>query len=192
MVLPILLFYTNTAFGYSALASNNGPSGANNTAIGYQALSNNATGEYNTAIGYNSGPSGSNLNHTTAIGYNAIPTASNQIMMGTATETVNIPGAINSGSTGVSSTGTSGTIFTGSKSLFAIVTATDNTLSGSNNNSGCAWYAYGKGGIKQILNEFGSVSPPTLEYDGLTNSFNINNSSTSAPILVSWLFLQQS
>jgi microcystin-dependent protein len=95
----------NAAFGYNSLKSNTG--GAYSTAIGCNSLQyNNAFG--NTAIGYNSGINiingiyntfiGHNtqatydVSNSTAIGNNAICDASNQIMLGTTSETVVIPG----------------------------------------------------------------------------------------------------
>jgi len=96
-------------------------SGAWNTAVGLNALYFNTTGYYNTAIGLqagvyfnNSEPNGggprtankctflgaeSRSNYSspiqsTAIGYNSVITANNQIMMGTNSETVYIPGKL--------------------------------------------------------------------------------------------------
>ena len=98
----------NTATGISALYNNN--SGNYNTATGNSALSNNTTGSNNTAIGHQAGKNNkTNNNNTflgtfsdldssanawansTAIGHNSKITASNQIVLGTSTETVNIP-----------------------------------------------------------------------------------------------------
>jgi hypothetical protein len=103
----------NTANGYEALYNNN--SGSNNTAIGYNALwtvgsdNNTAIGQgagYNLSGGSNNNTFlGSNTgvlnaptyalayNNSTAVGYNAIITASNQIILGTASEKIYIPGS---------------------------------------------------------------------------------------------------
>ena len=101
----------NTAIGNNTLNANT--SGINNSAIGYNTLQNNTTGTNNTAIGYNAGGSsypvvgsqntfvGSGTNssgdfsQSTALGYNASITGSNQIVIGTATETIKIPGSLN-------------------------------------------------------------------------------------------------
>jgi hypothetical protein len=100
----------NTAVGRNAMVSNT--SGTANVAVGNGSGSSiNATatnnvcvgfaaggainGNNNTAIGYNSWNSGSaTYSNSTAIGTNAIPTASNQIMLGTASESVQIPNTI--------------------------------------------------------------------------------------------------
>ena len=102
---------SNTATGFEALYNNN--SGSNNTAIGYQALwtvggsNNTAIGQgagyslsgsdCNTFLGSNTGvlnpQSYSTYNNSTAVGYNAIITTSNQIVLGTATEKIYIPGS---------------------------------------------------------------------------------------------------
>ena len=82
----------NTALGYglSALTS-----GSNNTAVGYNGLAALTTGSNNTALGYNAF-SVTNFTQSTAIGYNAQPVKDNQIILGTATESVYIPGTVNS------------------------------------------------------------------------------------------------
>jgi hypothetical protein len=104
----------NTALGYQALYNNigNTSGGSDNTAIGLQALYLNVEGAYNTAVGLEAGHdlSGNSnyntflgsltdvssntliYNYSTALGYNATIDASNQIVLGTATEKVKIPG----------------------------------------------------------------------------------------------------
>ena len=111
---------SNTAIGCQALESNT--SGYGNTAVGYVALPFNIDGSYNTAVGngaglYTTGShnvclgqgadiSGSAIystaignssychehSYSTALGYNAVCTSNNQIMLGTAAETVVVPG----------------------------------------------------------------------------------------------------
>lgn len=109
----------NTAVGYDSLGLN--LSGKQNTAIGYQSLYYYDALNFNTALGYRAGGgfisatnqnpnnliSGNNntflgayadislnsITNSTAIGYNSKVTASNQIMMGTSTEQVVIPGS---------------------------------------------------------------------------------------------------
>ena len=98
----------NSAFGYDALNANT--TGDNNTASGYQALVYNSsgqrntatgsfagaynyTGSYNTYVGYNAGVApGGQYTNSTALGAGARITSNNQIMLGTTTENVYIPG----------------------------------------------------------------------------------------------------
>ena len=102
--------YRNTAVGAIALKMNTG--GHWNTAVGSFALRDNATGQCNTAVGaqagyqtnttgsnntylgYNANANANNLSNSTAIGASATITASNQIVLGTATESVKIPGSL--------------------------------------------------------------------------------------------------
>ena len=102
---------SNTAIGSNALLGTETLSiGNHNTGVGVQSLEEN-TGDFNTALGAQSGldlsgssyntylgaktnASSQGLNHSTAIGYEAKITDSNQIMMGTTTETVQVPGEL--------------------------------------------------------------------------------------------------
>jgi hypothetical protein len=86
----------NTAFGIGSLSRVN--TGNFNTAIGFQSGNTLPTGIYNTAIGANAFSTGNTFSYSTAIGYNALITGNNQIVMGTAAETVFING-ISSSST---------------------------------------------------------------------------------------------
>jgi hypothetical protein len=102
--------YFNTATGSQSLYNN--IDGYNNTAIGASALYNNTQGNDNTAIGYNAGTNitdGSNntflgtqsnidsslntYNYSTALGYQATIDDSNQMVFGTSTEKIKIPGS---------------------------------------------------------------------------------------------------
>jgi len=112
---------TNSAFGIDALA-NATSTGTLNTAIGYKTLEFNTSGDHNTAIGYQAGRSFSlqtssyntfigcdttaseAVSNSTAIGHAATITASNQIMLGTASETVTIPGSLSIAGTTVTAT----------------------------------------------------------------------------------------
>jgi predicted acyltransferase (DUF342 family) len=92
-------------------ASQNGISGSDNIAIGSQSLFSNTgsknigigtfvglnhiSGTENTLLGYYADVNGGPYNNSTAIGAYATITASNQIKLGTATETVNVPGSTN-------------------------------------------------------------------------------------------------
>ena len=98
----------NTAVGYQsgyALTAC-----TSNTSVGYQALYQNSTGSYNTSIGFISGngltaggsntflgqqtqTSNSSVSYSTAIGYNATITTSNQIVLGTSSEKIYLPGS---------------------------------------------------------------------------------------------------
>jgi hypothetical protein len=107
--------YRNTAVGAIALQMNTG--GHWNTAVGSFALRDNATGEKNTAVGaqagyqtntagsnntylgYNANANADNLSNSTAIGAGATIMASNQIVLGTITEKVYMPGLVGIGTT---------------------------------------------------------------------------------------------
>jgi hypothetical protein len=103
----------NTAIGNQALTTNNGFC---NTALGGSSLIYNTNGAFNTAVGFNSGlhnmtydcefntflgyqadisnnAISPGYSKSTALGYSAIIDASNQIVLGTATEKVKIPGS---------------------------------------------------------------------------------------------------
>jgi hypothetical protein len=107
--------YQNTAVGCLALLQNTG--GIWNTAVGSQAL-RNTTGQYNTGLGIQSGlnnkqsgaayntflgayadldSSANSWSTSTAIGAGAIITGSNQIVLGTSSEKVYIPGYVGIG-----------------------------------------------------------------------------------------------
>jgi hypothetical protein len=89
----------NNAVGNSALYSNT--TGIENSAIGDNAGYNNTTGTYNTFLGANTNisPTSATWSNSTAIGANALITASNQITLGTATQTVHVPGNVGIGMT---------------------------------------------------------------------------------------------
>ena len=86
----------NTNFGQGTLSSI--VSGNYNVAFGYQAGNTLTTGVYNTAIGANAFSSGTTYSFSTAVGYNAQITGNNQIVMGTASESVIINGIVSSSS----------------------------------------------------------------------------------------------
>ena len=81
----------NTAVGDNALDSNT--DGSFNTAVGSNAGFTNLTGSNNTFLGYNTDISG-NFNHSTALGADAKISSSNQIVLGTASDSVLIPGPL--------------------------------------------------------------------------------------------------
>jgi cytoskeletal protein CcmA (bactofilin family) len=101
----------NLSLGFQALLKNT--TGTSNVAVGNGSLVNSTIGSNKTSIGFATGSkdiSGNNntylgsladvssntviYNNSTAIGYNSKIDASNQIVLGTATETVTIPGSI--------------------------------------------------------------------------------------------------
>lgn len=68
--------------------------GTGNVVVGVGSGGGIDSGNGNTCIGYQCGPSSSGISQSTAIGAFANVTASNQIMMGTNSETVVVPGSI--------------------------------------------------------------------------------------------------
>ena len=131
---------SNVAFGLGALsdlttADNNTAIGRNtlllttgekNTAIGDSAGDSNTTGEQNTYLGYDATSNAGNYSYSTALGRGATITASNQIMIGTASETVTIPNQI---AYSYSSNPTLGTTSLG----YFVSTSGNTVLSGTNN-----------------------------------------------------------
>ena len=87
----------NTAVGSMSLAANT--TGANNTAVGYGAGAFVSTGGNITCLGYNTGFSSgaTQYNNSTALGYNATITGSNQVVLGTAAESVIATGKLSIG-----------------------------------------------------------------------------------------------
>jgi len=90
----------NTAIGNSSLSilQTGNPSGSynNNTAIGINSGTNCGICSNNTFLGANTGldNSANAWNNSTAVGYNSTILASNQVVLGTATETIVIPSGI--------------------------------------------------------------------------------------------------
>jgi hypothetical protein len=82
----------NTAVGHNALYTTNG--GSYNTAIGQNAGFVNTSGTYNTFLGYNTNATTGAFSYSTAVGYNASIYGSNQIVLGTVSEQVIIPGDV--------------------------------------------------------------------------------------------------
>lgn len=80
----------NVGVGENALR--NTSTGTHNVAVGYQAGYAggvpNTVGSYNTYVGYQAQTNGNNYTNSTAIGANAVIGGSNQIILGTASETV--------------------------------------------------------------------------------------------------------
>ena len=82
--------------GIGKFAGNSNTTGGGNISIGYLSGTINATGSNNTYIGKSSGADTglTALSNSTAVGASAKVTASNQIMLGTASESVVIPGKL--------------------------------------------------------------------------------------------------
>jgi len=83
---------TNVAVGSLSLKNN---TGSNNVAVGYNAGTAgtaNTTGSNNTFIGYQAQSNGGSYNNSTALGAGATITGSNQVVLGTASEKVVMPG----------------------------------------------------------------------------------------------------
>jgi hypothetical protein len=84
--------YQNAIFGSAALHKTT--TGYFNTAIGSSAGYLNVSGNNNTYLGYQANANAGTYNNSTAIGASATITASNQIVLGTASESVTIPGSM--------------------------------------------------------------------------------------------------
>jgi hypothetical protein len=91
----------NAFFGTSA--GNANKTGTGNTFIGEETGRSNTTGSNNTSLGLSSGPVVNNLTQSTAIGANATVSTSHTIVLGTSSETTQIPGKF--GATGESTFG---------------------------------------------------------------------------------------
>jgi len=85
-------YYFGINSGYLGVISEQ----AHTTAVGFFSGSNFGTGDYNTAIGSETGAlkGTTNLHNTTTLGYNAKADASHQVVLGTLSETVIIPGSV--------------------------------------------------------------------------------------------------
>jgi hypothetical protein len=144
---------SNVACGTNALQYNT--TGNFNTAVGVQALFGASNGgSNNTAIGCLAGPApGTDLSYTTAIGYRAIPSEDHQIMLGTSTESVYIPGNIE---------------IMGSATLGGEVIATQNYVNSQINNgvggvgSAGATGPQGNDGLDGATGQNGSAGPTGL------------------------------
>lgn len=86
-------FSSNTGVGNTALANLTG--GNDNVAVGKGAGTTIDIGSRNTFVGTGADSTNSSYNQSTAIGYNASATGSNQVVLGTATETVFCPNNVN-------------------------------------------------------------------------------------------------
>jgi hypothetical protein len=110
----------NVAVGANSLQYT---TGENNTAIGVNAGLSNTSGSNNTYLGVNTNANAGTYSNSTAIGSGATITASNQIVLGTAAETINSIGK-HYFNNGFSSYSTSlGTISTTTANFYAFPSA---------------------------------------------------------------------
>jgi len=172
----------NSAFGSSSLLAN--WTGNYNSAFGYSAGSTNSTGSNNTYVGYGADANGGAWSNSTAIGANARITASNQIVLGTSTETISIPGSLSvskditvngitvgrgGGSLGNNTAFGSGALYsnTSGDSNTAIGYAALNTNLAGVNNTGVGYYS--------LLNTRANNNTAIGFYTGDTNNTGGNN-----------------
>ena len=157
----------NMGVGKSVL--NSITSGSNNTAFGYNSLSSITSGSNNTAVGYGAFSNASNYIQSTAIGFNAQPTKNNQIVLGTSTETVFIPGIT------ASTNSTSGALqVVGGVGIGGNVTIDGNTSIGGNLYVGSKSIfnndvSFNSGGVVSIMSNrpnFGTSSRGALQVVG--------------------------
>ena len=99
-------YINNVAIGSNALSSvtnsgstTYGANGSNNTALGFNAGAAVTTGGRNTFLGGNTTTSGATFNQSTALGFGATITGSNQVVLGTAAESVIMAGNVSIGKT---------------------------------------------------------------------------------------------
>jgi len=153
----------------SALGTNSGSSndrGTNNTFIGTNSGYSNRDGNNNTFVGYNTDISG-NHSHSTAIGADAKVTEDNQIVIGTTTDNVKIPGTIELNGT-----------FSGDISFNNNIKVSGSTILQSTLN------VDGASIIDDTLNVTGKTTLNTLDVNGITN-FKSNVAVTSGNTLTS-------
>jgi len=86
----------NVFLGLGAGLSNT--TGANNIFVGHSAGLTNVSGGNLTVIGRNANVGANNLNFATAIGAGAVVSADNTVVLGRATDTVQVPGSLNANS----------------------------------------------------------------------------------------------
>jgi hypothetical protein len=206
----------NTANGASALYNNT--TSSSNTANGYQALYSNTTGDLNTSNGYKAGLQlnyGSNntflgayadvsnntitYNNSTAVGYGAIIDASNQIVLGTSSETVKIPGkltgskdaTINGLTIGLGNNNVATNTANGYQALYSNSTGSTNTANGyqalysnttgfSNTANGCQSLYSNITGINNTANGFQSLYYNTTGLYNMANGYNALKSNTTS------------
>ena len=158
----------NTAIGNGS--GYNIVNGSNNTAIGNQSGNNFVNGNNNSFLGVYSGfdNSSNTYNNSTAVGSNAKITSSNQIVLGTSSENVNIPGTLN----------IQGTLTTTSINASSIYTSgTANIQGGLKTTSinASSIYTSGTANIQGELTTNGIYNSNTTSLQG---QLTINNSTT--------------
>jgi hypothetical protein len=173
----------NTLIGYEAGYSMTG--GYQNTYIGNDSGRDLGQGHQNTLIGSNTNfdSTSANYNNSTALGYGATITKSNQVVLGTSSETVTIPGNlgfVNTGSFGYVTGGTASFEYiNGGTASFGYVTG--GTASFEYLTGGTASFNYltpANGNIMTFLTGsmlFNSAYPIITGNLDNTNNFIINN-----------------
>jgi hypothetical protein len=172
---------TNTAVGASALAANEA-GGTNNTAIGYQALDANTTGDGNTAVGDSALGANTTGSEATAVGYQAGFTVNGGTRFTAVgyqaayTNTANNMTAIGHKAAFANTSGGENTAI-GALALTANTTASDNVAVGvsalSSNTTGGSNTALGKDALQQ--NTTASNNTAVGYQAGYTNSTGTDN-----------------
>nr|WPF46681.1 MAG: hypothetical protein [Lake Baikal virophage 9] len=170
----------NTSIGHFSSIYNQ--TGEQNTSVGASALQNNTSGSYNTAIGFGAGSSASGSTSTmigynatcntysnsTALGQSSACTANHQVMIGTSSENVIMPGTV-----------TIGELYTLNNTVNINggfnVNNIDNTMQTDNVINGATNSIYGatENVFQSALNSLNSTTT------NITGDLNIGTSSTS-------------
>ena len=165
--------FQNVAVGYTALFNHRSN---NNTACGFQSGISDISGNNNTYLGFKTNIDNSNNVYTqsTALGANAIIDASNQIVLGTSTESIKIPGSYVG--IGGNYNPTSG---------YALDVSGNGNFTGQVNISGTiSWGNYVKGmgipGAWLINASAPNVPMPTPVYTSCTNMYNLFNQTVTS------------
>jgi hypothetical protein len=144
--------FNNTAIGFNTLSSN--ATGGNNTANGFDALFSNTTGSFNTATGYGALLSNTTADNNTANGYLALSS--------------NTTGTFN--------------VATGFQALFSNTTGNQNTATGAaalqNNTTGTGNTATGDGALfSNTTGAFNTANGFQVLESNTTGTFNTANGS---------------
>ena len=175
----------NIAIGNKSLESTTSD---NNTAIGSNSGNSNTSGQYNSFLGYNSNTSGT-YSYSTAIGQYATISANNQVVLGTSSEYIYIPGTTvsTSSTTGAlvvsGGAGVAGNVYVGGNAtIVGNVDVCGNlytiTPSSSDNSNKVATTAYVQNAISGISGS-SSVSLSSTNTWTSVNTFGNATASTS-------------
>ncbi len=150
----------NAFFGRSSGVSST--TGASNSFFGFQSGTNNQTGSNNTILGAGANVSTVDLNFATAIGAGALVSTSNTLVIGRATDTVQVPGALNLTGSLTGNTISATTQFNIGNERVLFVTA------GGNN----TFIGRGTGSVNTgVQNTFVGDNAGTINSNGASNSF---------------------